>query len=540
MINKDRVCIEKDIPLAKSILWKWQREFFEKQGIAAWVRQVPFYITSNPYIASSYANIIIRFIQDCVSQKNYHPIEPFYIIELGAGHGMFSFYIIRNLLSLQQQLHLKHIHFKYIITDFTHTNINFCKTHPQLQTYIRQGIIDFAVFDAERNTQIKLINSQITLGNTITAASHNPFIVIANYLFDSLVQDVFYLNNEQLQEGQTSITTDKKTARKLQKTSNGLAIDNLDVEFNYADCSTNYYDDNTLNQVLSYYVKNYHDIKFLMPKGSITCVKHLQELSQHQLLLLATDKGFTKQIADYFTDDPHLAYHGSISLPVNFHALDLYTRCKQGESYFSDTDNYVASCAFLFGRKFDELPETQQALHTYFNRFNPENLYNIYQMLTLSYSPISISQLVAYLELSDYDLQLFNQCYDKIIANLKQADKKSINNLCSLLPKLADNFYYLPDYPNSLFNIATLLKELEQYELAIDYYNLALQYISNKDIAYYGLANCYFGLANYPLVLTMLDNCLSICPDNIAAYELMVKAKAALIQSTPRAIVYTK
>jgi hypothetical protein len=48
--------IEQDQRLSHSMLWELQREFFARQGVEAW-RQgaVPHYITSNPFIASAYA-----------------------------------------------------------------------------------------------------------------------------------------------------------------------------------------------------------------------------------------------------------------------------------------------------------------------------------------------------------------------------------------------------------------------------------------------------------------------------------------------------
>ena len=42
-------------------------------------------ITSNPLIADSYANVIVRFIRDVVASGRFDPGEPFYVVELGAG-----------------------------------------------------------------------------------------------------------------------------------------------------------------------------------------------------------------------------------------------------------------------------------------------------------------------------------------------------------------------------------------------------------------------------------------------------------------------
>jgi hypothetical protein len=124
--------LEPPTPLSASKLWRWQRGFYEREGIAAWAGKIPFYITSNPAIADSYAQILIRLLQDRSRTETVDPAEPFFVVELGAGHGAFGFHALRRLLELREALGLAHVPLVYVMTDFVQRNVDFWRSHPVL------------------------------------------------------------------------------------------------------------------------------------------------------------------------------------------------------------------------------------------------------------------------------------------------------------------------------------------------------------------------------------------------------------------------
>ena len=132
------VVIEKDKKFSESCLWALQREYFHTEGIDAWVNQVPFYVTSNPFLANCYAHIIVRLAQDWIRKHPGAEQEPFYILELGTGSGRLSYYIMKKIEKLQQQLRLEHIKFRYIMTDFTESNLKYWDSHPALQHFLER------------------------------------------------------------------------------------------------------------------------------------------------------------------------------------------------------------------------------------------------------------------------------------------------------------------------------------------------------------------------------------------------------------------
>ena len=148
MAKPSKVLIERDKRLSESMLWAAQREYYHVQGVSAWSGAVPFYITSNPYIANVYATIVVRYIQDCLKHNPKAIKETFYILEIGAGSGQFSFYVLRRLKYLLNALGIDKLKYCYVIGDFTEHNIAYWEGHYALAPFLAENILDFAVYDA--------------------------------------------------------------------------------------------------------------------------------------------------------------------------------------------------------------------------------------------------------------------------------------------------------------------------------------------------------------------------------------------------------
>lgn len=75
-----KIVIEQHKRFSECALWRMQREYFDQEGINAWVNQVPFYITSNPFIANCYAQIVVSFIRDWTQKYPESKQHPFYFM----------------------------------------------------------------------------------------------------------------------------------------------------------------------------------------------------------------------------------------------------------------------------------------------------------------------------------------------------------------------------------------------------------------------------------------------------------------------------
>ena len=85
--------------LSSSILWQRMHEYYAQLGTEVWEEEVvPQQITNNTYLANIYAKLIVAQIQDYILAHDMaEDPSPFYVLEIGAGHGRLSFYLLENL-----------------------------------------------------------------------------------------------------------------------------------------------------------------------------------------------------------------------------------------------------------------------------------------------------------------------------------------------------------------------------------------------------------------------------------------------------------
>ena len=209
------VIVEKNIRFSESSIWRSQKKYYNAKGISAWDEDVPFYITSNPFIANQYALVLIRFMQDWIRKNPGSEAHPFYILELGAGTGQFGFYVLKALSTLRKKLSLASIRFQYIMSDMSNHAFDFWKNHNALRPFLDDGILDFAVYDLYHSESLELHCAQ----QKITI--QNPLLVIANYLFDSIATDVFSVKDGKLFESRVTVKTPKSNIKEQR---NGVEI----------------------------------------------------------------------------------------------------------------------------------------------------------------------------------------------------------------------------------------------------------------------------------------------------------------------------
>ena len=359
--------------------------FYDRKGVESWSQGiVPHFITCNAFIGRSYAQVLQGYLRDCACKARedgpgsplaLDPNEPLYIIELGAGSGKFSFFMLKALAEMRELLDFPFEKIVYVMTDFTQNNFKFWETHPGLRPYIEQGSLDLAIFDAVHDQVIHLAHAKKTLA---PGTLKNPVCVVANYLFDTLCHDVFQVEGGMLKEGLISVGSKK-----------GHEPDPLDPEiikrfenrFMYREIGPDYYcpaaggaattaaavgsgdggaasigcsegtsissstaaangsgesqgggedkeDALHFRRILRWYQHHFGQspsgASFLFPIGALRALRRLLALSGGRGLVVSGDKG--NNHAEQFKGlaDPHIAVHGSFSVMVNYHAIGMY------------------------------------------------------------------------------------------------------------------------------------------------------------------------------------------------------------------------
>ena len=149
----------------------------------------------------------------------------------------------------------------------------------------------------------------------------NPVFVIANYAFDTTVQDAFFVKDGVLQEAAASVmsTQEEKDPH------DPAVLARASLKFEPRPLKAPYYDDAALNRVLEHYSRRLNNTCFLMPIGALNAIRTLRDFSGGRMFLLSGDKAFQFEEELLSRDEAGLTFHGgSVSMTVNFHALGAY------------------------------------------------------------------------------------------------------------------------------------------------------------------------------------------------------------------------
>lgn len=505
--------------LSSSILWQYMHEYYAQLGPAVWEEEVvPQQITNNTYLANNYAKLIVAQIQDYILAHGQPEDDlPFYILEIGAGHGRLSFYLLENLRQAFEVFGWPKKWLKFIMTDISVKTLEAWKIHHALKPFIDEGWLDIAVYDANRDTEITLGIS----GQKIQAHSINkPLFVICNYIFDTLAQDAFQVINHRLHEVELVI----KNKGKIEKGALKNYFKDAHYKFIKHPVNTNYYKDTpVLNKILQAYEAECENAAFLMPLGAFQCIENLKKFTQGPLMFLVSDKGLTDKSLFDENENPDISFHGSVSMMVNFDALRRYTELCAGTCLLmgdKGADFQVAN--FIFHADY-RIPNTRYAFANSFSCFSPQDLFDIcYVDDELIKSFKSLESIVNILNLAEWDPNIFYDYHEQINEKIENEDitlnvQQSILNG---LERVWRYFFKLEKSQNLPFAIGSTLYNLGFNEKAISFYNYSLEFFGPDRDTYFNLTLAYQALENYVKAQEMINESLKIAPKDRAMAKL--------------------
>ena len=529
--NLELTILEDKQSFSKSLLWKIQRNFFEQQGIQAWQQgTVPHYITSNPHIANAYAQVVLGFLRDHYTSPKRKTTDtpaldtkqPLYIIELGSGSGRFAYHFLKKFHAAYSQSSINQIAIKYILTDFTEQNLNFWKTHPPLQPFIEQGLLDFARFDAENDHSITLSQS----GEVLSADSlKNPLIVIANYVLDTIPQDLFLIENGKIFESEVTLTSpqtepDLKDPELLKR---------LQVSYTNQSITSDYYDEPELNQILKNYQQTLTDTYLLFPHIALRCLNRLGQISSGRFLLLSGDKGYNREEDLLFRGEPSIAMHGSFSLMVNYHAVGQYIQHQGG--HFLTTPhrhNSLNICAALLGKHPQDYPETRLAFSQAIVQNNPDDFFTLKKVIQEHSDNLSLEEILAYLRLSGWDAAIFLDSFPVIMNLLENISSPLQEELFQTVQHIWDTYYPIGEQRDLAFYLGMLLYTIEYFPEALEYLQQSRQIYGDDPNTIYNMGMCYYRLRQIDRAMECMTQTLSLNPDFDPAKAMRIKLKSEL------------
>jgi tetratricopeptide (TPR) repeat protein len=505
----DEPTVEEGVRLSESKLWKLQRKFFDDSGVNAWSdRIVPTHVTSNAFIAETYARVAARFIQDCLARPKGSAMaatadQPFYIVEMGSGSGYFGYLFLQKLIELDDRLAFPLARVRYVLTDFTQSNVDFWRAHPCMAPLLEAGLLDVACFDAESDQSIQL---QVSGTKLEPGAQANPMVFCGNYLFDTLSHDAFRINRGQLEEGLVSLR-----ARATNGESSTNLLDRLDTDYSYRPILGDiYYGEEVLDGILRRYAAELGDTAFPFPIGGFRCLERLDQLSSGRLLLLSADKGYTsvQQLLDL--DNPSVVHHGSVSMMVDYHAMGQWAEARGGFMLAnSDRDTTLEIVALGLGSA-EPLPETGGAFYDSVERFGP---LDVYKLTSEPPDQLDLEQLLTLIRMSGWDPLTFLSMSRLLHPLVAQATASQARRLRLAMNEIWKLYYPLEDGRDLPFELGYLSFGLKRYGEAVYFYEQSLAHHGDHPVTFYNLGLCAYQEGQLRQAQSLFERSLAIDPD---------------------------
>ena len=505
-VENELVILEDKIQFSKSQIWKNQKKYYVDKGVSAWELDVPFYITSNSFIAESYAKVVISFMRDFLKNNPSASQFPFYILELGTGTGQFSFYFLKSLLKMQKTLQLDFISICYVMSDCNVNLFDFFEKHEALKPYLNAGILDFSVYDINEPGDIYLHRAKKTIG---LEQLKNPLTVIANYIFDSVATDVFTVRDGKLYESLVTVKTDPSNLK------DGILIDSKKTHLSYHEIPVeDHYYHNAFDSILFNYQKKLNNAHFQFPITVLSLLEHFKTLSNNQLLLLSSDKGHSTidELNALNFSYPYLVYHGGcFSVMVNYHAISEFMRKGSGSGMIDQKKGLIVTGIFTTGFLLDEFLHFNSITEQILDGFTPSDYCLVSDSFVENHHQYSLQTLVAHLNLLSWDPALFFQVSKRVRILAEQENSSRVSFLLKKMNSMIDDFYYVPKKSDEPFQIGLFLQRMKQYEKAILCYQKSITYFCDVT-AMCNIGACHYSLGRKSEALMFLNQALQIQP----------------------------
>ncbi|QMV41484.1 tetratricopeptide repeat protein [Cohnella cholangitidis] len=494
-------------------IWELQRSYYEEQGIKAWQNEeVPEYITSNPIIAEAYAEMIFGFLQDRAGVG--YASEPVTIVELGAGSGRLAFHVLNELCELAAFAGIAIPPFRYIMSDIAVKNIAYWQRHPCLIPFVEKGILDFAKFDAVTDTELILIQSGIAIR---PGDLQQPLLVIANYFFDSIPQELIYVEGSKIYECKVSLQFPEGT----EGLSASEILEKTTLGYHYRQETDSERETYPYRDVIELYREKAEDSHILFPAIGLNCLERLGRLSQRGFLLITADKGDHRLENWEFAEPPKLIHHGSFSLTANYHAIQTFFEQKGALSLFTahHHSNLNVGCILMLQEPMG-YAHTRLAYRRFVERFGPDDFFSMKQWFDGQLDHMELRQILALWRLSGYDSQWLLQSAKRISNLLPAGNEAEIEDIRSGIHSMWKTYYSVEDKHNLALDCGMLLYEMELFEDALVFLERSLRHGEADSEVLYPLSVCCYETGNEAAALEYARRTIAMEPEHEGALAL--------------------
>lgn len=451
---------------SKSYLWELQETAYRQFGPSAWSEKgVPSYLTSNPWTANAYFQVIRGFIEDLMEKKIAGPL---YIFDLGAGSGRFGYLFLKALEGFSSEGRAGQLNLHYVMTEIAEKNLLFLEKHPLLKPFIDKGILEFTYFKHSQESELLLYPSQ-----KVWKASQAPVVLIGNYYFDTVPQALYRVESGELFDGEVSLKIEKR-----EELIEALISDaKLTFSYKKSDDLKN----SPWKNLLEEHVNELEGATFLFPEGAFETLAYFEKFAKGPCLLLAGDQAFATLEQLRKCGEPQLALHGTFSLPVSYYSIKRYIQQKGGEAWlpFRPDPSFTNLVGVISSDPSWE--KTKNAFYQSIYFFDSWCYWKLIEQFETKVE--RLQDLLSLLRLGRGDPMTLHANFNKIREMIKNASSDEKETLLDLIGLSADYFFPIGLFDaDFLVNLAVLCVDLEATSQAKKLLEKALSLGGHREI----------------------------------------------------------
>jgi hypothetical protein len=476
--------------LSELSIWEKQRTLYKNRGVNAWSETgVPMYLTSSPRHAEALAETTVAFLKER-QRMGILGDGPHHIIDFGAGTGRFAYLYLKAIENRLPSMGLSLSDIKYVFTDITEKNAAFWQSHLYLKRFWKLGICDYAYFEVGTNNELYLQEAKYRITSKGFSGTH---VVIGNYFFDTLKQDVFQFKDGRLYEGEVSTQyTDEMENEKWVKSMK------VDVSFNDEINPAKYYDNPRLNHVLEQYAAadNNERFVFTLPTDAFHVIEMVEKWFPDGCLMLTSDQGPSTWEQVSVNNQFKISKHGCFSVPVNYHAVSVYFKHNKMVRYYPEV---VSDVFFTFMGVIERTTQYRAYGDTVntFSRMNHE--FNVLDYMTLfdkqvaNISNTTLEEAYLWTKLGGWDPSAFYTFYDVCKDQLKSASASQKKAWLYMLRRVDEHFYAVSYQEADLYNrMGICAYIMEDFNQAIYFFERACSVTGEHPALFFNLGLAYY------------------------------------------------
>lgn len=508
-------------PFGESPLWDINANYYQEHGLEAWrSEKVPHQSSSNSRVAKTNAELILGYLKDLAFQGK--TAETVYIIELGAGHGRLAYHILKHLDRLIELTNVEVPPYCYVLTDIVESNLKYFLDHPQFEDYFESGRLDVSYFNG---VDSKEFNLRYAKHNIIKGSINQSIIVIANYFFDSIPTDLFYVNENKLYTCDVALSNSISDESEREKGT----INKIKLEYRNLEVVDGHYQNQEYNRILQSYKSSFQNSHVYFPRVGIECLDMIRSFTTDGMMLISLDKGHHEMEALQNIGVPDLVVHGSFSIWVNFHALAAYCKMQGGFAYVpSFATNALQCVCLLFDENHKSFDEVNNAYERFVNDFGPDDYITLKKMSYDKIASLSTEDLIALLRLSNYDSSIFKNYLPRLkqlVAELSMGDRR---RLAQTMHRVWDMYFTIHEPFDLPFELGGFFFDLAFYQEAKFYFEQSIKLFGPKPDSYYNIALCHYQLREDK----QLVNLISKAKLEFPAYERLADLDKLNLKAT--------